>query len=303
MTNIITDNGQMYTIPGFWSTTGAVIAGSAVQSASEISCAFVAKPLIKEIQKTSQSCDNKVLRSAINDAFSIAALKKNGVEILDLKGRPTGLKRIFKNKSYAEVRKKLNIALNKTLPKFMRNSFYGRMIVKANQINLENGNNVAYIFKDKKIAINIDKSGASAFHEIGHAINHNQSKLWSGVQKLRLPALLGVGLVSITGLLKRKKLDGEQPVNGFDKATTFVKNNVGKLVLALFVPILGEELMATYRGNKIAKKLLPSNMFAKVKKVNRLGAASYIFTALMAAFTAVASSKTRDKLAKPEPLK
>ncbi len=293
MTTIITDNGQ-YKTPGFWTTAGAVIVGSAAQSAVANSNKCIARPILKKMKEASQSCDNKTLRAAINDAFINSNLFKNGVELLDVK--------LLKNNNAGELaaNKKLHEAILNSLPKFLRNTTCGDIAVKVVKNMIEAGNNAAYLFKTKKIAVNIDKLGTSAFHEMGHAINHNQSKIWKVIQGMRLPAMAAGGVFGLTALLKRQKLEGEQPVNTFDKVTTFVKDNVGKLVLASFVPIVSEELMATYRGNKMAKKLLPSEMFAKVKKTNRLGAVTYISSALLTALAAYSASKVRDKIAEPK---
>ena len=310
MTTIITDNGQ-YKTPGFWTTAGAVIAGSAAQSAVANSNKCIARPILKKMKEASQSCDNKTLRAAINDAFINSNLFKNGVELLDVKQSKDKhfLKNIFdvviKNKSTYNsgelaANKKLHEAILNSLPKFLRNTTCGDIAVKVVKNMIEAGNTAAYLFKTKKIAVNIDKLGTSAFHEMGHAINHNQSKIWKVIQGMRLPAMAAGGVFGLTALLKRQKLEGEQPVNTFDKVTTFVKDNVGKLVLASFVPIVSEELMATYRGNKMAKKLLPSEMFAKVKKTNRLGAVTYISSALLTALAAYSASKVRDKIAEPK---
>lgn len=292
MAIVITDNGQ-YKTAGFWTTAGAVIVGSAAQSAVANSHKCITQPILKKMQETSQSCDNKTLRAAINDAFTNSKLSQNSVELLDVKQ--------LKNNNAGELaaNKKLHEAISNSLPKFLRETTYGKLVVKVLENTFKAGNNAAYLFKTKKIAINIDKLGTSAFHEMGHAINHNQSKIWKIAQGMRLPSQITGIVFGLTALLKRKKLEGEQPVNTFDKVTTFVKDNVGKLVLASFVPIVSEELMATYRGNKMAKKLLPSEMFAKVKKTNRLGAVTYLSAALLTALASYSASKVRDKIAEP----
>ena len=293
MTTIITDNGQ-YKTPGFWTTAGAVIVGSAAQSAVANSNKCIARPILKKMKEASQSCDNKTLRAAINDAFINSNLFKNGVELLDVK--------LLKNNNADELaaNKELREALLNSLPKFLREKGPAEYIINILENIFKNGNNAAYLPKAKKIVVNIDKLGASAFHEMGHAINHNQSKIWKVIQGMRAPSMIAGGVFALTALFKRKKIEGEQPVNTFDKVTTFVKDNVGKLVLASFVPIVSEELMATYRGNKMAKKLLPSEMFAKVKKTNRLGAVTYISSALLTALAAYSASKVRDKIAEPK---
>ena len=139
-TTIITDNGQ-YKTPGFWATTGAVIAGSAVQSAVSKSSSFISKPIIKQMKKTSQSCDNKTLRAAINDAFTNSKLAKNGVELLDVNEKAAN--------------KELREALLNSLPKFLREKGPAEYIINILENIFKNGNNAAYLPKAKKIVVNI----------------------------------------------------------------------------------------------------------------------------------------------------
>ena len=120
------------------------------------------------------------------------------------------------------------------------------------------------------------------------------------MQGLRLPCFGLGGLLVTVALFKRKKVEGEEPNGFFDKTTTFIKNNIGKLTLATFVPIVAEELMATYRGNKMAKKVLSPELFQKVQKTNRFGAATYITSAIAVSLAAVIGSKVRDAIAKPK---
>ncbi len=61
--------------------------------------------------------------------------------------------------------------------------------------------------------------------------------------------------------------------------------------------------MATYRGNKMAKKVLSPELFKKVQKTNRFGAMTYIATGVGAALAAVVGSKVRDAIAKPKEIK
>ncbi len=316
---ITTDNGQRYSTPGGWTTTGAVIAGSAVSSMIGGGVAHIVNsPLVNGISPISQSCDNKVLRKGILDAFQKSGLAKNGVEIIDVKQsqkfagiKPNGnLSEISSLnaqldayiKSLQKPNKRLYDIFLTSIPDFLRKTPIGKAYALIMLKMIEDGKNAGYITNTKNIAINIDKLGTAIFHEMGHAINHNQSKIWKAIQGMRFPCMAAAGIFSTTALLKRKKLEGEQPANNFDKVTTFVKDNVGKLVLASFVPIISEELMATHRGNNLAQKVLPLDMLKKVKKTNRLGALSYISTALLSACAAVAASKTRDAIAEPKPV-
>lgn len=186
------------------------------------------------------------------------------------------------------------------MPGWFRNTYLGKLYRKILQNTFEYGNNAAFFPKSNKIGVNIEKLGASTFHEMGHAINRHMSTFWKGMQKLRAPAMITGSVLSLTALIKRKKVEGEQPKNKFDKATTFIKNNVGKLVSLTFVPIVAEELMASYRGNKMAKSLLPAEMFKKIRKTNALGAITYISAGIGAGLAAFVASKVRDEIAEPK---
>ena len=114
------------------------------------------------------------------------------------------------------------------------------------------------------------------------------------VSKAMIPAIL------ITGLLKSKKEDGEQPKGIMDKTTTFIKNNCGKLVFAAMLPTIAEEGLASLNGAKLAKKVLDSNMLKKVNKTNAIAWGSYISLATVMGLGARLGVMVRDKIAQPE---
>ena len=225
--------------------------------------------------KIGQSCDSVVLNKGVDQALENFKLPSKGVGIIDVNANtPT------------------NPVFDK-FPKWLKSILDPVVDVKA-------GRNALFDFSSNKILINREKLGVATFHEMGHAVNHNFSKFWKCMQGLRLPCLGLGGLFGTVALFKRKKVEGEEPKGFFDKTTTFIKNNVGKLTLATSVPIVAEELMATYRGNKMAKKVLSPELVKKVKATNRFGAATYITSAIAGALAAVAGSKVRDAIAKPK---
>lgn len=323
---ITTDNGQQYKTPGFWPTAGAIVVGNMAGNAIKQASGIITKPIIHEMKQTSGTLDKSILRKGINDAFVNSGLKEKGVEILDVKPsdnfkipgflkpftfRPMGEGpsqngRGFTNtlsdvaENIPEPNKKLSEAISKEMPGWFRNSFLGKTYRNILQYTFENGDNAAFFPKTNRIGVNIDKLGASTFHEMGHAINRNMSTFWKGMQKIRKPAMLSASAMMLTGIFKRPKAEGEQPKNKFDKATTFIKNNVGKLVTLCFVPVVAEELMATHRGNKMAKQFLPADMFKKIRKTNRLGASTYILTGLASGLAAFTATKVRDLIAAPK---
>ena len=111
-------------------------------------------------------------------------------------------------------------------------------------------------------------------------------------------APLAIGAIAI---FKRKKAEGEETNGVFDKVTTFIKNNAGKLTLASMLPMVAEELKASARGNALAKKILSPELAKKVVKANRWGALSYIATAGVTALAVCLGSKIRDAIAGPKP--
>lgn len=309
MTRIITtDDGQRYKTPGKLTNAIAMTAGETVGCALQLGAGFALMPVVEKMGKTSSKCDNALLRQGINDAFKNSKLEAKGVELIDVKTtQGFNWKMIFKYpeeflsmKGMPEPNVRLNKALKDALPSYMRGSKLGELYVRFIQNQVEAGLNAFYLPKGKKIGVNIDRLGASAFHEMGHAINHNCSKFWGAMQKVRGPMQLLGSTFALVAVTKRKKLEGEEPKNGFDKVTTFIKNNVWSLVTLTFVPTIAEELMASYRGNKMASKVLPKDLAKNVKTCNRLGAVSYVGGAVIAGLAAWVASGIRDKIAKPK---
>lgn len=299
MAIIINNDGQAYQTAGIGTTTGAVLAGSAVAGGvSSVHQRVIAPQLMKRIKNEASNLDVKVIQKGVNDAFEKSGLKPKGVEILDVREVPAGTELLPVNKKLAE-------ALEQSVPKRIRENktiFENSVkpILKNVQKMIEAGENGACIFKTNKVAINTEKLGAAAFHEFGHALNRNSSKFWRCVQQARVPAMVAGGGASLVALFKRKKMEGEEPKNNFDKATTFIKNNVGTIAALSCVPIVAEELAATYKGEKLAKQVLSPELLKRVKGVNKAGAISYVSLAAISGLSAYAASKVRDAIAKPK---
>ena len=160
------------------------------------------------------------------------------------------------------------------------------------------GKNAFYHPLVKDIIINENKLPAASFHEMGHALNATGSKLMKYLAAGRhVTALIGIPLIIAVGLLKPKKKDGEKPTGIFDKTTTFIKNNAGKLTFAALIPTLAEEGIASIRGGKLAKKVLSPELLKKVNKGNFLAWTTYIAGALILSTITAMSVKIRDKVA------
>ncbi len=271
------DNRRYQTADVTRTNSGMIIGGAATAACTTVATTSLRKFIGNKTSQISQSCNLNTLYGAVGAAFTQSGLADKGVKIINITTP--------KNSNYT--------------PPFNLKLKFSKKILKRIE-ELKKGKNACFVPETKKILINMEKIGVAAFHEIGHAMNYNFSKFWGCMQKVRIQMPKVAGGIMLAALLTRKKVDGEKPQNSFDKAATFVKNNVGKLVLLTFVPTIAEELKASHNGNKMAAEVLGSDMLKKIKTSNKLGALSYISGAILTAGAAVAGSKIRDEITKPK---
>lgn len=271
---ITTNDGRNYKKPDF-NKAGGVIAGSIVASVFPlVSFPFVNGGLNK-IRKINLGVDTVEISKGLDKALEISKMKEAGVKIIEPDFRT---KQISNSKIYDKI-----LELQNPL------------------VGASRGRNAAfYIDGSNRILLKKKNMGTAGFHEIGHAINSNSSKFWKTLQNLRMPGMYATGVIILTALFKRKKNEGEKPEGFFDKTTTFIKDNVGKLTFVTGLPVLLEELKASSRGNDLAKKVLSPELAKKVIKTNKISGFIYITGTLLTAFGAYLASKTRDAIAQPK---
>ena len=318
---ISTNDGKQYQTPGFWPQAGAVIVGGMAGNAVKGISHGVSPHLMNSMKELNKGIDTVELRKAVDNALESSGMKAKGVELIDVTAsgkKPKfdfsfkfpmgGVKDAVEDTAEHTIQKvtpnfKLKKALLTEMPAKLRKTPIGKLYISIIEDMLTNGNNACYLPKANKVVVNMEKLGTSAFHEIGHSINRNSSKFWKVIQKTRTPFMITASTIPLIGLLKRKKVEGEEPKNTVDKATTFIKDHCGVLTSAAFVPAVAEELKATHRGNKLAKQLLSPELYKKVVKTNRFGAATYILTAATAGVAAFVVSHVRDLCSKPKEIK
>lgn len=278
---------QTYKKPGAGAVIGGVVAGSAVNNLTKISSNIVSPKLSKTMQNLSNSLTTdqfSKVEKAINDTLTTSGLKDKGVSII---------------KATAENAEEINNIITKEadrgifkhLPKQCK-----ELLGTIYSSQMASGENACYTFGAKKIIMPEKKLGLAVFHEAGHAMNANLSKFGKILQKCRPMTILALP-VAMIALFKTKKAEGEEPKNGLDKATTFVKNNAGKLTFAAFLPMVLEEGLASLKGNNYAKKLLSPELAKKVAKTNALGFASYLALATTSALGICLGTKVKDAIA------
>lgn len=286
---ITTNDGTKYKKPGI------ARRGAAVTTAGIAASAIVLAPMtpvgrlyVNGVRNLNTNVDKNELRAAIDEALSSS---NTGTKILD-----------FSNKTPREIQKLYNDFLSQQEKNIPKKEFFNKLkkvTLKRVLAPYVNGNNAGFFSGKNRIFVNVDKFGTAVFHEIGHAINYNSSPFWKVIQKMRVPLVYAPSAFLMVSLFKRKKLEGEEPKNGFDRATDFIKNNAGKLSMLAMVPVIAEELKATLRGNKMARKLCSPDLYKKVVKTNTLGAITYISAALLTGLSVYAAGKIKDSIAKP----
>ena len=274
---------------------GGVIAGGITNSAVKIgqdaiTGLFISRAL-KNTSKNISTDEFKQLETAIENTINNSGLKEKGVEII--KATKENSKKITDI-----ISKDFSCGVMKFAPKSIK-EFLSKNVVSQ----IEDGANALYAVSAKKIIMpEGGKLGLALFHEAGHAMNANLSKFGKVLQKCRPLTLLAIP-ISLIALLKTKKAPDEQPKNKLDKATTFIKNNAGKLTFAAFLPAILEEGLASLKGNKFAKQLLSPDLAKKVAKTNALGFTSYLLAATLSAVGLYAGVKVKDAIAHKKEIK
>lgn len=276
-------------------TVGAICAGVATMHLTKLAL----KPVLgdfpcKKLDAVNKSLsDPEIIRSQKENLLKVSGLKDK-VKIIDFAGKEKDfgeiqsglfdrLKHVLKNKNY-------------TIKQKVKSSF--NFAMRVNSLNTKytafrGENALAY---RNKVLINTDKLGLALPHELGHCKNYT-SKFWRAIScnAPRFKALAAI--IALTGICTRKKAGGEKPDGAVDTVTTFVKNNVGMLTAAAYLPEIADELKATHNGNKYANKVFSADIAKKIVKQNKYGALSYIGFAAATGIAAWAGSKVRDLIA------
>ena len=173
----------------------------------------------------------------------------------------------------------------------------------VNYDSVINGGNAFFDMRGNRIFINLDKMAWPLPHEMGHAINKTISRLGKILNKMKVPGVILSSLAFYSALLKRKKVEGEEPNGMFDKITTFFKNNCGKLTFLGFLPVIAEEALASKNGLKEIKATSPEHILKLLKTGNKSAWLTYLGIGLCSTAVAVVASKVRDAIAKPKEIK
>ena len=158
------------------------------------------------------------------------------------------------------------------------------------------GLNACYIPDAGQVVLNSEKATISGFHELGHAMNHLQSKFGKLLQKARVPGYYIAGLMGTVAILSRRKPEGA-PRNAWD----WVQDNCGKIAFAAMLPTVAEEALASHKGIKLAKSVgLSQHVVNNLKKFYGKALLSYLGYALVTGVSVYAASKITEIFTRPK---
>lgn len=143
------------------------------------------------------------------------------------------------------------------------------------------GKNACFSPVDNSVIINRNKLPLGVFHEMGHAHNFNNTKLWKAIQITRNPLIyIGTALAFLPAFTKKQTAAEGEELTKEQKNKNAIRNSAPIVAAAAFLPTIMEEGMATVKGNKWAKQVLSPELFKKVVKLNKFGFAGYVITAV-----------------------
>lgn len=307
----IQNNSEQYKKQNILVKAGAVVAGGAVYNTAKYALTRnFCKPLARGITKYSKEADSVVLNKAVNavskepafadltiiDFDKIPKIKAPKLEehVKDFHASipPKYINRNSYPKEMLEQDVIVSNKLKNIYPKWakpfesMRN-FYTQEVRYA----IQEGR-TAMAFSDKKILVNLKKLQAATFHEIGHLMdpkfNHAAKKM-----KKALPYIVW------GSLLTTKKTEGEGYKNKFDKFIGILRNNAPLAAMGVLAPLVGTEILASYKGEKLVKPHIDAKTLNSVKNLNCCAAATYIVSLLATGASLWAALKVKDIITAP----
>lgn len=231
----------------------------------------VSNRLFKNLYKSNQlqKQEIEILDKATDKAFDISGLASKGVK----------LNKVNEQTPYTKEEKALLDLFDKTIPnERLREAKKCEAVFKYSAIN---GYNAAFLPMTNEIMYNKEKMPLTAFHEMGHAINKHQTKISKFLQEHCRNNKKLAGIISLVAILAPSKSQQSlRPMSDEDKVIGKFRDNASLLAAATYLPTIIEESSASYKGQKLAKKVLSPELAKKVKKCNAFGLSTYILSAV-----------------------
>lgn len=275
-------------------STGKIIegiaAGAFIQGLIVLPPAIASLSIMNKLSEEGKD-EFKAVDKAVAETLKATGLEEKGVKVIKASKENMG-----------SITKILTECFDKSIPIRFMPKVIKDFYVKIYKDLLEKGVNAFYSPLHKKVVIPEKKLCLAPFHEIGHAANHNLSTLCNTLQKTRILSKL-VLPITLVAYFKTTKAKGEKPKSKTDKATTFIKDNAGKLVFLALVPMLIEEKIASIKGNSYAKRFLSPKVAKQVSKTNSLAYLTYLSYSILMSVGLALGIKVKDSIAKPKKIK
>lgn len=225
------------------------------------------KNLYNTNQLTKQEID--ILDKATDKAFDMSGLAKHGVKLAKVNEQTP-----FTKPEQVILDTIDKTTSNETIREFKKSE----AVFKYSAIK---GYNAAFLPNTNEIMYNKEKLPLTVFHEMGHAINKYQTKISKFLQESCRNNKKLAGFISLVAILAPSKSQQSlRPMNDEDKAIGKFRDNAGLLAAATYLPTIIEEGSASYKGQKLAKKVLSPELAKKVKRCNAFGLSTYILSAI-----------------------
>ena len=267
-------------------TISGYIAGVPDTVISAVALFGLKKPATNMMQKLSSNLtpeENKTVINSFEKAFKESSLPKMGTEIIRV-GKDSG------ELTFNPIKSITNKIKNPKLKSFAEKNF-------ENLTKVRNGDKAFFSTLENKIILPESKLSLTSFHEMGRALNCNESKIWSTVQCLRWPVkLLAPAVASAALFMNKKEETPDHKLTMRDKAINGFRAAAPYMVAAACLPEIAEEIIASIKGHKIAKSVLPKELTKKVVKSNAINAGTYIVSAAALALGTAIGVKVKDKV-------
>lgn len=252
---------------------------------------MIGKPIITNMHKVSDSFsaqEKSQVKNAIYEMLEKTKLKEKCVSVVEIP-KSAITPQNFTEKLMSKINPICQIMEGNNAAFFNKDMKGFRIFI----------NNKEYLIKKNTVWLPEGKLLPCGFHELGHAMNYNFSKIGKFLQKSRVSGMIlasAIGLYSIFTTSTPKH--GNKELTTGEKTKNFIRENAGKLSFLAFAPILIEEGMATLKGQKWANKLLDKNLAKQVFKGNKIAYLSYLGTAIATGVATWAGVKIKDHLNK-----
>ena len=261
-----------------------------------------------EFEKIPEAQNNRYF-SAAQKAFKRTQLNAKNVDVIDI--NPNNSESVIKNtldKSNKNIEnyvkktfglKEQNIKKKKPRPKWKYILFgpSGEEKMKEMLKKVADGKNACFHIMSGNVLVNKNKMGFSTFHEIGHAINANSSKLAKSlVIGSHLTAKIAAPILLATALIKKQNPVQYNRRRRTHKDNNMLKDNIGLITFGCLTPVLIEEGMASINGIKMAKKVLKPSETKNLKCLYGKAWSTYLIGAIFAGACAQLAVYIKDKL-------